>query len=372
LKIAILGSRGIPANYGGFETFAEEISTRLVKRGHDVTVYCCSPYSGDRQKLYKGIKRVILPTIRNKILEKPLFNLLSLFHVSLTKADVILMLGVSIAPFCFIPRIFGIKGALNIDGLEWQRKKWGKFVSMYLRFAERMAGITADRVITDALWIKDYYKKTYQRDAVYIPYGADIETRSTNHILKKLDLKPNEYILYVGRFEPENNALLVREVFDEIENPSKRLVMVGNAPFSDSYIEQVKNTRNKNIIFTGNLYGKAYRELMSHAYFFIQASEVGGTHITLLDAMAAGKCVLANDVPEHREVLREAGIYYKNRKELKGKIRYLMDNEDAIHNVKSHATEIIQKEYSWDSITDRYERLFHEITKHIPENTTSG
>lgn len=363
MKIAILGSRGIPANYGGFETFAEEISTRLVKRGHDVTVYCCSPYSENREKLYKGIKRVVLPTIRHKILEKPLFSLLSLFHVSFTQADVILMLGVSVSPFCFIPRIFTKNIAINIDGLEWQRKKWGKLVSIYLKFAERMAGITADRVITDAWWIKEYYKKTYKKEPVYIHYGAEIETNSQDDILNKLGLKPNEYILYVGRFEPENNALMVREVFDEIENPSKTLVMVGNAPFSKKYIEQVKDTKNKNIIFTGKLYGKAYKELMSHAYFFIQASEVGGTHITLLDAMAAGKCVLANDVLEHREVLREAGIYYKSKEDMKKRMIELLHNGQMMTSKKMSAVKIIEEKYSWDSVTDHYEQLFYEMTK---------
>ena len=371
MKIAILGSRGIPANYGGFETFAEELSARLVKKGHDVTVYCCSPYSGSREKLYKDIKRVVLPTIRHKILEKPFFNLLSLLHVSFTATDVILMLGVSVSPFCIIPRIFGKKIAINIDGLEWQRKKWGKFVSIYLKFAERMAGITVNRVITDALWIKDYYKKTYKKEPLYIPYGADIATNNQDDTLKKYGLKPNEYILYVGRFEPENNALMVREVFDEIENTSRKLVMVGDAPFSKSYIEKVRDTKNKNIIFTGNLYGRAYKELMSQAYFYIQASEVGGTHITLLDAMAAGRCILANDVPEHREVLQEAGVYYKGKEDLKKRMLELMHNGEIMTSREMSAVTIIEEKYSWDSITDQYEQLFQQVTKQIPQNMVS-
>jgi glycosyltransferase involved in cell wall biosynthesis len=366
LKIAILGSRGIPANYGGFETFAEELSARLVKKGHNVTVYCCSPYSKNREKLYKGINRVVLPTIRHKILEKPLFNLLSLLHVAFTTTDVILMLGVSVSPFCFIPRIFGKKIAINIDGLEWQRKKWGEVVSMYLKFAERVTGITANCVITDALWIKNYYKKKYKKESVYIPYGADIATNSQDDTLKKYGLKPDEYILYVGRFEPENNALMVREVFDEIENPSRKLVMVGDAPFSKSYIQKVKDTKNKNIIFTGNLYGKSYKELMSHAYFYIQASEVGGTHITLLDAMAADKCILANDVPEHREVLREAGVYYKGKEEMKKRMLELLHNGKIITSIKMSAVKIIDQKYSWDSVADQYEQLFETMTKQTP------
>ncbi|NWF76498.1 MAG: DUF1972 domain-containing protein [Nitrospirae bacterium] len=362
MKIAILGSRGIPVNYGGFETLAEEISIRLVKKGHDVTVYCCKPYT-DNKDIYNGVKKVIIPTIRTKVLEKAIFSFFSILHASLRNFDIILMLGVSVSFLCFIPRISGKKVVINIDGLEWQRKKWGRVISSYLRFAERMAGIVTDRVVTDAIWIKKYYKKLYGRDSVYIPYGAETTQFSAGEILRKLRLEKDSYILYVSRFEPENNPLLVREAFDEIEDPPKKLVMVGDAPFADKYIKKVRNTKNQNIIFTGYLFGDQYKELLSNAYFYIQATEVGGTHPALIEAMGAGNCVLANDVTEHREVLGEAGFYYKGKEEMKEMIQFLIDNEKIVKERGNVARRIVEEKYSWEKITDEYERLFFEMIK---------
>jgi glycosyltransferase involved in cell wall biosynthesis len=363
LKIAILGSRGIPANYGGFETFSEELSIRLASRGHQITVYCCKPYSTLQDATFRGIRRVVLPTIRTKIFEKPIFALLSLIHVLFKKCDVVLMLGVSVVPFCFIPRIFGKKIAVNIDGLEWQRKKWGKLISRYLKFSERMAGITSNCVITDAICISDYYKKTYKREVVYIPYGAEIVNVKPEQTLQKFGLKPNEYIIYVGRFEPENHALLVREIFDEIEKPSKKFVMVGGAPFAHSYIKKVKDTQNENIIFTGEVYGKEYKELLSNAYCFIQATEIGGTHLALLEAMAAGNNILANDIPEHREVLGDTGIYYSGKEDLKQKMLELLGNGARVKTKNIAVKKLVEEKYSWERVTDEYEKLFEALIK---------
>jgi len=363
LKIAILGSRGIPVSYGGFETLAEELSTRLIHKGHDVTVYCCGPYSITGESTYKGVNRVVLPTIRTKVLEKPVFAFFSLLSSSVKNYDVILMLGISVSFFCFIPRLSGKKVIINIDGLEWQRRKWGPVISRLLRFEERMAGVMADTVVTDCRWVKEYYSERYGKDSVYVAYGAEIIDYPPGDALRKFGLNKDEYILYVSRFEPENNALLVREAFDSIENPAKKLVMVGDAPYADAYIKQVKNTGNPAIIFTGYQYGDAYRELLSNAYLYIQATEVGGTHPALVEAMGAGNCVLANDVPEHREVLRDAGFYYKGKEDLKEKMMFLMDNKENVKEKKKAAIEVIEREYSWEKITDEYERLFLNLVE---------
>ena len=361
MKIAILGTRGIPANYGGFETCAEQLATRLTDKGHKVTVYCCKPYSNCDDKVYKGVERVVLPTVRKKSFEKLFFSILSLLHVSLKKVDVVLMLGVSAAAFCVIPRVFGKRVSINIDGLEWQRKKWSKVVSWFLKLSERMAGIAANVVVTDAKWIKKYYKKKYGKRSVYLAYGADIICRLPGNTLNEFGLIPNEYILFVSRFDPENNPLLVREAFDTIESPTKKLVMVGDAPFADDYIRKVKDTKNPNIIFTGYQFGDSYDELRSNANFYIQATEIGGTHPALLEAMAAGNCVLANDVQEHREVLREAGIYYKGKRELKEKIMMLMEDEEMVKKKGMAALKIAEEEYAWESVVKEYEKMFNGL-----------
>jgi glycosyltransferase involved in cell wall biosynthesis len=238
-------------------------------------------------------------------------------------------------------------------------------VSGLLRYEERLAGVTADLVITDSRWVQSYYLKRYGKESVYIAYGTDLIDYPAGKALRKYGLSRNGYFLYVSRFEPENNPLLVREAYDEIRNPAKKLVMVGDAPYAGSYIKKVKDTKNPDIVFTGYLFGNAYRELLSNAYCYIQATEVGGTHPALVEAMGAGRCVLANDVPGHREVLRDAGIYYKGREDLVAKLRELMAAGPLIEEKASMANKIATDEYTWEKITDEYEQIFKKVLKGI-------
>lgn len=363
MRIAILGSRGIPANYSGFETCAEELSVRLVSRGHSVNVYCCAPYSTISQQFYKGVRRIVLPTIRSKSLEKIIYAAISLFHVSFTKTDVVLMLGLNIPVLFVIPRIFGKKVVINVDGLEWKRKKWGTLASLYLRLSERIAASLSNNLITDARCIQTYYLKKYRKESTFIPYGAETKRYPPGETLKKYCLEKDGYILYVARFEPENNPLVVREAYEMLKTPTKKLVMVGDSPFSKDYVKKVRNTTNGNVIFTGFLFGKGYRELSSNAYFYIQASEVGGTHPALVEAMGFGNCVLANDVPEHHEILTDVGIYYKGKEDLSSKMHFLIKNSDVVFRIREKTQEIIRNNYSWDSITEQYEDLFRKLMK---------
>lgn len=363
MRLAILGCRGIPCNYGGFERFAEELSVRLALKGHEVLVYCCKPYSMNKDKDYKGVRRIILPTIKNKIFEKPIYSIISLIHVLFQNVDVILMLGVSVSVFCFIPRIFGIKVLINIDGLEWKRKKWNWLIRVYLKLSEWISGFVANKVITDSRYIKEYYENKYKKETVYIAYGSDIIETKDNDVLKKYSLEPNGYFLYVGRFEPENNPLIVREAYDAIINPNIKLVMIGDAPYSDKYIKIIKKTKNTNIIFTGFVFGEKFFSLLNNAFCYIQASEIGGTHPALLEAMRAGKCVIANDIPEHREILKDSALYYRSKNELKAKLELVMNNKDIVKDKGEEAKFIAEKEYTWDKICKEYEKLLFDSLK---------
>lgn len=363
MRIAILGSRGIPANYSGFETCAEELAVRLVERGHSVSVYCCRPYSHFPDEYYKGVKRIVLPTIRTKSLEKIFHAALSLIHVAVTNTDVVLVLGLNIPLFCWLPRILGKKVFINVDGLEWKRKKWGVLASKYLLWSERMAALVSHCLITDARCIETYYLEKYQKKSTFIAYGAETKRYPPGEMLKKYGLEKDGYIFYVARFEPENNPLLVREAYDMLKEPHKKLVMVGDSQFSRKYVENVRNTTNPNIFFTGFLFGDGYREVASNAYLYIQASEVGGTHPALVEAMGFGNFILANDVPEHREVLRDAGVYYKGKEELSAKMEYFINHPESVNRLKRRTQEIVRKEYSWEDITSKYENLFKKMVK---------
>jgi len=366
MKIAIMGIRGIPANYGGFETFAEELSTRLVERGHEVTVYGRSnniKYSG---KTYKGVNLVVLPTIKHKYFDTVAHTGISVMHGLFKKYDVVLICNSANSIFTIVPRLKGQRVAINVDGLEWQRGKWNILGQWYYRFSEFIATIFPNVVVTDSIFIKKYYIEKFKKDSVFIPYGAPTEKAQTTDILAKYNLTPGKYILYVSRLEPENNAHLVVKAYEKVKTDIP-LVIVGDAPYNSEYIKKLKSTKDPRIKFTGYVFGQGYKEFQSNAFFYIQATEVGGTHPALLEAMGYGNCVLANYVPEHTEVLRESGLYFKtsNEADLREKMQYLLDNPNIVEDYRHKAVQRIKEAYTWDRITDSYENMFAKMSNGV-------
>jgi glycosyltransferase involved in cell wall biosynthesis len=361
MKIGIMGIRGIPANYGGFETFAEELATRLVRLGHDVTVYGrsnCIKYEG---YTFKGVRLVILPTISHKYFDTVAHTLLCTLHALRERYEGILICNSANAVFSWIPRIVGTPVALNVDGLEWKRAKWNKLGQWFYKISEWLATFLPNLIVTDARDIERYYLRKFKKESVFIPYGAPVERVESKDILEKFGVEPRKYVLYVSRFEPENNPHRVVEAFGKVKTDF-RLVMVGDAPYSTKLIRKLKGTKDPRIIFTGYVFGKGYREFQSHAYFYIQATEVGGTHPALLEGMGHGNCVLATDVPEQREVLGDAGFFFstRNNGDLVEKIQYLIDHPEKVKKAGQKAKERIEKNYTWDGITDAYESLFRK------------
>lgn len=362
MRIAIAGTRGIPANYGGFETFAEELSVRLVERGHEVTVYGRAQNIRIPEKKYRGVRLVILPTIRHKYLDTSVHTFFSTLHALFQKYDVILYCNSANAIFTFLPRLFGTRVALNVDGLEWKRAKWGFLGKTIYRFSEFLATFLPDCIVTDAKVIQEYYQKKFNKLSTYIPYGAPETTIEAGPTLQKYGLKKGEYVLYVSRLEPENNAHVVVQAFEKVKT-KYRLVIVGDAPYSVDYIRQVKSTKDPRIIFTGYVFAQGYGELQSNAYCYVQATEAGGTQPALVEAMGYGNCILANDVPQHREVLGEAGIYFSVRKpdELTQKLQYLLDHPEAVRQFQAKALKRVREKYSWEKISRDYQTLFSKM-----------
>jgi glycosyltransferase involved in cell wall biosynthesis len=360
MKLAIVGTRGIPANYGGFETFAEELATRLAARGHDVTVYCRSNNIRHPHKTYKGVRLVILPTVGTKHLDTVAHTLLSVLHAAPKRFDCILMCNAANAIFGIVPRLARIPLILNVDGIERMRKKWGIVARAYYRISERLATIIPDIVVTDAEVIREYYLQTYNTTSVMIAYGAECGRTNSTAVLDRLGVQPGEYFLYVSRLEPENNAHLVIQAFENAET-DKLLLIVGDAPYARDYIAQLKATRDPRIRFPGAIYGTGYRELQSHAYAYIQATEVGGTHPALIEAMAAGNCVIAKNTPENREVLAGTGLFFDDAEELLSRIRLTLANPTLVARLRMEAQARARVRYSWDAVTDAYEKLFRTL-----------
>ncbi len=353
MRIAILGTRGIPARYGGFETFAEELSTRLAARGHTVTVYCRERYT---ESAYRGVNLQYLPTIRHKYLDTIAHTFVSTLELTGHRHDVVLYCNAANAIFTWFPRALGMPVALNVDGLERNRKKWNGLARMWYRMSEGLATWMPSAVVTDAQVIADYYRQRYGRDSAMIPYGAELGPIATTEVLSRLVLQRRGYFLYVSRMEPENNALLVREAFERLDTSTK-LALVGDAPYAADYIRSVRDTHDPRVVLPGAIYGQGYRELGSHCLAYVHATEVGGTHPALIEAMGRGALTLYLDTPENAEVAGGAAIPFQ-RETLTQVLQSVLEmNETEREMWRARATERVRTRYSWDAVTDAYEKL---------------
>ena len=357
MRIALLGTRGIPARYGGFETFAEELATRLAARGHEVTVYCRERFP---ETHYRGVRLLYLPTIRSKYFDTLAHTWVSTLHLLAHPAGVALYCNGANAIFTPWPRVFGMPVALNVDGIERRRKKWNWLARAWYLVSEWLATFCPTVVVTDALAIQDYYRRRYGKESVFIPYGADVGRVATTGALAKLGLEPGQYFLYVSRMEPENHPLEVREAFEKVGTPLK-LALIGDAPYAEDYIRRVRATSDARIVIPGGVYGEGYRELGSHCFAYIHATEVGGTHPALIEAMGRGALVLYRDTPENAEVAGDAGIPFKPD-ELAAKLRVVLAmSESDRQALRRRAMDRVSERYSWDAVTDAYEKLLRSL-----------
>lgn len=367
MKIAILGTRGIPASYSGFETAVEELASRLSARGHEVTVYC-RPHVVDRRlERYKGAELVHLRTIQNKYLDTFVHTFRSALHTArVTKPDVALFFIAGNSPLCLITSRGDIPAVINVDGLDSDRRKWPALAKAYLRFAESRAPRWADLAITDSHAVADIFERRYGTRIGVVPYGVEDPGYEGTEMLERLGLEPRKYVLFVGRLEPENNPHLLVEAFSRIDAERARgmkLAVVGGAPYASDYIRNVWRSADPRVVFPGYVFGRGYWELQRHAYLFCAPTEVGGTHPVILEAMAAGNCVLVNDHPPNAETVRDAGIYFSGRTgvdDLTAQLDRLLNDPELVAKYRKRALRRARK-YSWEAVTDQYERMLEDV-----------
>lgn len=363
MKIAILGTRGIPANYGGFETFAQELSRRLVQRGHEVSVYCRNHYVRNECSDFEGVRLIRYPSIQTKYLDTVVHTAISVVDSVFRGYDAVLICNAANAFLSWVPRIVGQKVVINVDGIERLRKKWNRVGKEFYHVNEWFATKFPNQIVTDARAIESYYEEHYSCPTRFIPYGASTEPVSTNEVLSRLGLEEGKYFLYVSRLEPENNAyeLLTAYIQSKATMP---LALVGHAPYSRKYIQKLKDlARSANVIMPGAIYGQGYRELQAHAYCYLHGAEVGGTHPALLEAMGTRSLVIANDTPQNREVVGDSGLLcpFGDRDKL---ARLLLEVEQGFgthEHLRNAALERVRKHYDWERVTDMYEELFNAL-----------
>ncbi len=329
----------------------------MVSRGHQVTVYCRERHA---EPGYRGVALVYLPTWRHKYFDTVAHTFFSTLHLLFHRVDAALYCNAANAVFTLWPRLLGIPVALNVDGLERKRKKWNRLAKTWYLISERLATIFPSAVVTDAQQIADYYSERYRKRSEFIPYGASTGKLISADAPDHLSLERGQYFLYVSRMEPENNALLVRQAFEQVETPFK-LALVGDAPYAPTYIGRVRDTKDARVVMPGAIYGRGYHELLSHCFAYIHATEVGGTHPALIEAMGRGALVLYLNTPENDEVAGGVGIPFE-ADQLAAKLRAVLAMPESERAEWSRrAMERVAERYSWDAVTDRYEALLRKL-----------
>lgn len=370
MRIAILGIRGVPSGYSGYEAFAEEMGSRLVERGHEVLVYCRRAHFPQRPPVYRGMRLIYLPSWETKELSTFSHTFLAIWDVLFRKVDVALICNVANGPFCLISRLFGLKTAINVDGLEWLRPKWGKWGRRYFKFAAHAAVRLSHVIVTDAEAMRQYYRETFGVDSECIAYGANIETSTDPDIVRGYGLEPGRYYLIASRLVPDNNADLIVRAFNQVRT-DKVLAIAGGAPYRNEFAERVRALAGPQVRFLGHINDQRHiKELHCNAYAYIHGHEFGGTNPALLKALGFGNCILALDTPFNREVLdgpqgadaRYGILYRKDVDELAAKIQMVEDHPELQAAYARRAPERIRERYTWEHITDQYEKLFRRMT----------
>ncbi len=375
LRIALLGSRGFPHTYSGYEVFIGEVAPRLVSRGHEVIVYCRSGLFEKRPKTCQGVQLVYLPTIETKVLSTPTHTLLSMFDVLFRGVDVIFVVNLVNAFHCMLPRLMGKPVAINVDGLDWKRDKWGKIGKAYFYLNAKFVGrICPKGVVTDAHEMRRIYLDKFHTPNVCIAYGANPSTSEDPAIVRKYGLEPFQYHLILSRLVPENNADLIVRAFERVRT-SRVLAIAGHENYRSSFVERLRRTTDSRIRFIGHVGSPEHvKELHCNAYSYIHGHSLGGTNPALLTALGCGNCVLALRTPFNMEVLQNYGIFFdRDPVDLAAKLQHIEDHPEVAAQYRSFAPDRIHEAYTWDKIANQYEELFlHLAAGHDPNRAHSS
>jgi glycosyltransferase involved in cell wall biosynthesis len=362
VRVALIGTRGIPANYGGFETCAEELAVGLAAHGHEVTVYCRPGNAPGDPSEFQGVRLIYRKLIDTKSLGTISHTTSSLLHAVRQDFDVLMIFNAGNGPLCVIPRLLRKRFAVNVDGLEWKRAKWGRAVKLYYQFGEWCSAHLADRIVSDSRAIQAYYDERFSTPSTFIAYGAHVEGSTNPSILEEYDLAPGEYFFVASRLEPENNADITVRAFEQVKT-DKKLIIAGGANWDSPFVDKLKQTTDPRIVLLGPVYKEGHiQELHAHCYAYVHGNEVGGTNPALLKALGYGNCVLALDVPFNAEVVADAALLYqKDAADLAAKMQRLVDEPELAADYRKRAPVRIDEAYQWDAVVRDYEMLFERL-----------
>jgi len=364
LRLAVIGTRGLPPLYGGGETATDELSRRLVRRGHEVVVYCRYHNSAPpRPHFHHGVRLVHLPSLHTKNLDTPTHIILSALHaICCERIDVVLLSGVGTWFIIPLLQLFGIRTVMWADGKDWERGKWGAFARWYLRWSARMSVRFSDGIVTDTTIAHAMYRDELGRETDYIPYGANIEAIEGTAELERWGLQPDRYILFVGRLIPEKGVHYLIDAFSSVETDC-RLVVVGDNPYNPDYVERLKSTSDKRVLFTGYVFGDGFKQLMKNCAIYVQPSDVEGTSPVLLTAMGYRRAIIVNGIPENLATVQDTALSFRpeHSGELAARISHLLGDEHLRAEYGSRAESRVREHYDWERISDEFESLFERL-----------
>lgn len=361
VRVAFIGGRGVGGKYSGIETYYEEVGSRLTETGYDVTAYCRSYFTPDLQP-YRGIGIVRLPTIRTKHMETLSHTLLSTIHACVSDYDIVHYHALGPSIFAFLPRIFGKKTVVTVQGLDWQRKKWGLVARQALRACEWASARFTNETITVSRALQQHYRKRYSKDCRYIPNGTHLRFRRGSERLRRLGLKAGSYALFLGRFSPEKNCHLLVDAFKKLHTPMT-LVLAGGSSHTDEYAARLRRNASDRVIFLDWLSGETLEEVLTHAALFILPSDMEGLSLALLDAMGAGVCVLASDAPENVEALGNTGCTFRrgDADDLSRKLLWLLSSPALREASAGRARERVQEHYLWENVVEETAAVYASL-----------
>ena len=364
LKIAIIGSRGYPYVYSGYETLVKELSERLVKSGSEVTVYCHRKLFYEKPKKVNGINLVYTPSVNSKIFSQLYNSFFSFIHVCFSDVDVVLVVNSANGPFGLLTKIFRKKTCINVDGLEWLRPKWKGLGSLYFKFASKLATILYDEIITDSLEMNKIYKQKFGKKTSIIAYGSTMCKENNLDILKKFNLKKNSYYLIVGRLIPDNNSKLIIESFLK-SNSNKSIVVVGDVPYNDDYANDVKLLSSKKVVLTGYINDQVdLTVLYENCYGYIHGHEFGGTNPTMINALYLNCQILALDTVFNKEMLenKKSIFFSKDENLITKKINEFENKYEKL--IKKNNNYKFPIKYDWEFIHKQYLEVFQNFTNY--------
>ena len=359
----MIGTRGVPARYGGFETAVEEIGSRLASRGHCVTVYCRR--TDDTSGEHRGMRRVVLPSLRGRSVETLSHTFLSVLHIVWPRhrPDVAFVFNAANAPMIVILKLLGVPVAVHVDGLEWRRAKWGRIGRAYYLLCERFAARVADALIADARGIEEYYRTRYRVASNFIAYGAPNVDADRPELLEALDVKPGGYHLVVARMEPENHVDII---VDGYERSAARLplLVVGSVPYRTRFVQRLTDRAavDERIRLLGSVWDQdLLDQLYANCISYLHGHSVGGTNPSLLRAMGAGAYVIAWDVDFNREIVRNDGVYFDTPDGVAALIEHAEAEPEKIELRARAGKNYVLAAYAWDDVAEKYELLASQL-----------